>query len=126
MAVTLVLDTNALNQRGLAHFLRHYHGRSVLPSVAAAELYVHLQAARRWDRAQFMGYLQGLRVTVEPLDGKKALLAVEAAGAAFSRDPLDAFIAAHALADGRVLVTNNIQDFPSVRKKVTPAALLRE
>lgn len=125
MAETLVLDTNAFNARGLAHFLRGYPGRKVLPAVAAAELYLHRSRGRPGQAERFFAELRTMGVVVEPLDAEKALLAVEASGPDFAAHLGDRLIAAHALYPGRTLVTNNLADYPQVPAKVTPALLIR-
>jgi predicted nucleic acid-binding protein len=125
LADTLVLDTNAFNERGLAHWLRAYPGRKVLPAVAAAELYYHLRVQRRWPMPRFLAFLREAGVTIEPLDANRALAAVEAAGSGFPDRSADALIGAHALSPGRVLVTRDFSGHPDVPRKLTPAQLLR-
>lgn len=124
MADTLVLDTNAFSERGLLHFLRDYPGRKLLPAVAAGEYYHHLRLQRRWSAEQFLEGLRAAGITIEPLDSRLALAAVEAAGVAFATDVADALIGAHALAPGRLLVTRNLQDHAHVPRKCTPAQLM--
>lgn len=125
MPDTLVLDTNALIERGFAFFLRSYRGRKVLPSVAAAELFRHFWERRGWGPAEFFDYLHSIDVVIEPLDGRTAVSAVLAAGPASSERTPDNLIAGHALAAGRMLVTRNVRDFPHIERKATPASLLR-
>lgn len=125
MPETLVLDTNAFNARGFAHFLRGYRGRKVLPAVAAAELYVHQGGGREGSPEAFFRHLKTMGVEIEPLDAEKALLAVDAGGPDFGNNVGDRLIAAHALYPGRALVTANLEDFPQVTFKVTPEALMR-
>lgn len=120
----LVLDTNAFNDRVLPYFLQAYRGRKVLPAAAAAELHRHYVSQRGWDVGQFRLHLRTMGVRVEPLDLRLATLAAEAAGGEFGRRPMDALIAAHALAPGRILVTNDLDDHPQVPRKVTTAELL--
>jgi len=126
LADTLVLDTNAFNEKGIFHFLASYPGRKVLPSVAAAEYYHHLRVQRAWTVAKFLSLLRETGLTVEPLDVHKALAAVEVAGKDFPGDPMDALIGAHALAAGRVLITRNLEDHPHVARKRTPADLMAQ
>lgn len=124
MVETLVLDANAFNDPGLYYFLKGYDGKKVLPAVAGAELYRHVREQRRWSREQYFQYLRGAGTTIEPLDARLALLAVERAGAGFTDRLADALIAAHALAPGRLLVTNNLADYAGI-PAITPAHLMQ-
>lgn len=125
MPETLVLDTHAFNERGLGHFLLRYHGKKVLPVVAASEIYHHVRVQRRWDAERFRAYLRDHGITVEPLDLGLAMVAVEAQGPMFPENLSDALIGAHALSPGRILVTNNLRHHPDVPMKLTPSELLR-
>lgn len=126
MPDTLVLDTNAFNERGLLHFLAEWPGRKVLPAAAAAEYFLHLRVQRGWSVARFLALLKEAGLVVEPLDLPKALAAVEVAGMAFKDRPMDCLIGAHALAPGRILVTRNLADHPHVPRKQTPSELMRQ
>lgn len=125
MADTLVLDTNAFNERGLLHHLAGRRERKLLPAVAAAEFYYHIVTRRAWSPGRFFDALRLAGIVIEPLDAHKALAAVDAAGKEFPLRPADALIGAHALSPGRILVTRNLAHFPQVPRKVTPAELLR-
>jgi predicted nucleic acid-binding protein len=121
----LVLDANALNERGLLHFLAEYSGRKVLPAVAAAEVFYHLKVQRGWGPAEFYQMLRDSDIVIEPLDAHKALAAADLGGERFVHAKADCLIGAHALAPGRVLLTNNVRDFPEVARKETPGERMR-
>lgn len=123
MPDTLVIDANAFNIRGFGHFLRRYHGRKLLPAVAAAELY-HRAARRGHPPERFLSELSAMGVTIEPLDAEKALAAAAAGDESFRTKKADWLIGAHALAPGRILVTDNIRDYPHVPRKKTPHQLM--
>lgn len=124
MPAMLVLDTNAMSERGMLHFLRDYHAPKLLPAVAAAEYSTHLKVRRRWDATRFLEALREARIEIEPLDAHLALAAADMAGAAFGPTSTGALIGTHALAPGRMLVTNDLRHHPHVPRKVTPAQLL--
>jgi predicted nucleic acid-binding protein len=113
-----------MSERGLLHFLRSYHGEKILPAVAAAEYSIHVKRKRGWTTADLLAGLRSAGITIEPLDAHRALAAVDLAGDGFPDRTMDALIGAHALAAGRVLVTNNLRHHPHVPRKITPSRLL--
>lgn len=121
----LLLDTNTCiymiknkPPEVLRRFEEHSVGDIGISSITAAELYSGVQRSQRPEQnrralEQFM-----LPLTVIGFDGDAAAsygrvrAALEKAGTPVG--PLDTLIAAHALARGLTLVTNNVREFSRV------------
>lgn len=110
----------------MLHALAGVTGRKIMPAVAAAELFWHFRHARRWTTPRFFDFLREIRVTIEPLDGHMAVAAVEIGAGGASEEMPDFLIAAHALAPGRILVTNDRVQAARVPKSVTSAEWMRQ
>jgi len=97
-----------------ARFAQCYAGEVVISSITLAELeygVVCSGAQQPYNRAALSSLLEDLAVA--PFDGAAALAYGPArlATRERKRDALDKLIAAHAIALGVVLVTNNVTDF---------------
>ena len=65
MSTPLVLDTCALTDRGFWPWLRRYHGRKVLPSIAYTEISVFFVGSRNKTQEDVDSLLNSLGITIE-------------------------------------------------------------
>lgn len=124
--VPLVLDTNAVLDSGLMHWLAKYHGRKILPSTAYAELAYGF--IRKYGNTQRLDRM--LRLADVPVDETNMGHARQAAHFAVSRAQgrwddddwdkhwRDYLIGAHAALPPHWMVTNNVPDFAFLEDRV--------
>lgn len=128
MSTPLVLDTCALTDRSFWPWLKKYHGRKVLPSIAYTEISVYFVGSRNKTQEQVDSMLNGLGITVEwyrHVDARRAV-EISLSNGDFSRNWRDYMIASHAYIAPWIVVTKNVKDFEWLGNRVkTPGEAQR-
>lgn len=129
MSTPLVLDTCAFRDRSFWPWLKSYHGRKVLPSIAYTEISVYFVGSRNKTQGEVDHWLKGLGITIDWYRHTEAMRAVEISISMgdFSRNWRDYMIASHAFYAPWIVVTNNVKDFACLGDRVwTPSDVQRD
>lgn len=115
----IVIDTNAMQDRGFRPWLYNYRGRKIFPLICFVELSVFLRSRGRSIGA-IKGLLKTLGVEIEPFHMKYAYIAIETGVAFhdFKKNWRDHMIGAHAHTAPLRLITYNQKDFQFLGDRV--------
>ena len=122
MSYPIILDNCVFRDGNFLNKLNKYHGRKIIPVIAYTELAVYFKLHKNKNRGYIDYFLGRFDIEIERMDANIAKMAVDCCrdGDDFRDNFRDYLIGAHSFPAPRTLITNNVEDFPFVRRKFEP------
>lgn len=131
MSEPLILDTNALDNRDFMYWLRNYRGQVILPVIAYCEFCYYKCVLQGKSNRQVDALLRTASIEVRDMSKREAICVAENCRNIdepdFKENWRDYMIGAFAHLPPHILVTDNIQDFTFLgRRVIKPITLMNK